>query len=70
MGNSHLSTADNALKVQSTGSGLDDLEEEFMDGRIQYAFARVEDPHVSRRLWDDLWLAGRAIAGWAEMRIP
>ena len=26
----------NELKVQATGSGLDDLEEEFMDGRWDY----------------------------------
>ena len=55
----------NELKVQATGTGLEDLEEEFMDGRwapftakaidqgsslmgrIQYAFARVNDPSVS-----------------------
>lgn len=37
----------NELKVQATGTGLDDLEEEFMDGRIQYAFARVKDKTVS-----------------------
>ncbi|EGO22678.1 hypothetical protein SERLADRAFT_357378, partial [Serpula lacrymans var. lacrymans S7.9] len=36
----------NDLKVQATGSGgLDELEEEFSDGRIQYAFARVTDPN-------------------------
>ncbi|KAI5895857.1 actin depolymerizing protein, partial [Schizophyllum commune H4-8] len=36
----------NDLKVQSTGSGgLEELEEEFSDGRIQYAFARVVDPN-------------------------
>ncbi|KAJ9118521.1 hypothetical protein QFC24_006175 [Naganishia onofrii] len=40
-----LASAGNELKLQATGSGLDDLEEEFMDGRIQYAFARVEDPN-------------------------
>ncbi|KIR26590.1 hypothetical protein I309_04559 [Cryptococcus deuterogattii LA55] len=34
----------NELKLQATGNGLEDLEEEFMDGRIQYAFARVRDP--------------------------
>ncbi|KIK69805.1 hypothetical protein GYMLUDRAFT_143745, partial [Collybiopsis luxurians FD-317 M1] len=34
-----------SLKVQSTGSGgLSELEDEFYDGRIQYAFARVTDP--------------------------
>ncbi|KAI0091405.1 hypothetical protein BDY19DRAFT_885422 [Irpex rosettiformis] len=36
----------NDLKVQSTGNGgLDELEEEFSDGRMQYAFARVQDPN-------------------------
>jgi drebrin-like protein len=35
----------NDLKVQSTGSGdLDELPDEFSDGRMQYAFARVHDP--------------------------
>ncbi|KIP01223.1 hypothetical protein PHLGIDRAFT_97125, partial [Phlebiopsis gigantea 11061_1 CR5-6] len=34
----------NDLKVQATGSGgLEELEEEFSDGRMQYAFARVKD---------------------------
>jgi hypothetical protein len=62
----------NDLKVQSTGSGgLEELEEEFSDGRfvmklvafislltltrIQYAFARVIDPNV---LLVHLWNAG------------
>jgi hypothetical protein len=37
----------NDLKVQSTGTdGLEGLEEEFSDGRMQYAFARVTDPNV------------------------
>ena len=36
----------NDLKVQGTGSdGLEELEEEFSDGRIQYAFVRVKDPN-------------------------
>nr|ODN85949.1 hypothetical protein L203_04448 [Cryptococcus depauperatus CBS 7841] len=35
----------NELKVQATGNGLEELEEEFMDGRIQYAFARVKNPN-------------------------
>jgi hypothetical protein len=30
---SSLASAGNELKLQGTGSGLDDLEEEFMDGR-------------------------------------
>jgi len=37
----------NDLKVQGNGSdGLDELEEEFSDGRIQYAFVKVLDPNV------------------------
>ncbi|KAG2057588.1 hypothetical protein BDR06DRAFT_951787 [Suillus hirtellus] len=36
----------NDLKVQATGNGgLQELEEEFSDGRMQYAFARVIDPN-------------------------
>ncbi|KAJ3558512.1 hypothetical protein NM688_g880 [Phlebia brevispora] len=36
----------NDLKVQGTGSGgLEELEEEFSDGRMQYAFVRVKDPN-------------------------
>ena len=66
----------NELKVQATGTGLEDLEEEFMDGRwapfpwgdsfedillmrrIQYAFARVNDPSVS---WE--------IRSWAKLTV-
>ncbi|TFY53283.1 hypothetical protein EVJ58_g9537 [Rhodofomes roseus] len=36
----------NDLKVQATGDGgLEELQEEFSDGRMQYAFARVNDPN-------------------------
>ncbi|KAI8599620.1 hypothetical protein EDD21DRAFT_307761 [Dissophora ornata] len=36
----------NDLKVLGTGNGgLEELEEEFMDGKIQYAFVRVVDPN-------------------------
>ncbi|CAE6507099.1 unnamed protein product [Rhizoctonia solani] len=36
----------NDLKVQDTGSGgLEALEEEFSDGKMQYAFVRVKDPN-------------------------
>ncbi|KAF8634657.1 hypothetical protein AX15_000796 [Amanita polypyramis BW_CC] len=36
----------NDLKVQGKGNGgLEELQEEFSDGRIQYAFARVVDPN-------------------------
>jgi hypothetical protein len=37
----------NDLKVQATGEdGLEELSEEFIDGRIQYALARVTDPNT------------------------
>jgi drebrin-like protein len=37
----------NDLRVQAKGSGdLDDVAEEFSDGRIQYAFVRVKDPNT------------------------
>lgn len=37
----------NDLKVQATGEdGLEELSEEFIDGRIQYALARVKDPNT------------------------
>ncbi|KZS94673.1 actin depolymerizing protein [Sistotremastrum niveocremeum HHB9708] len=37
----------NDLKVQASGNGgLEELEEEFSDGRIQYAFTRVKDPNT------------------------
>ena len=36
----------NDLKVLNRGNGgLEELEEEFMDGKIQYAFARIIDPN-------------------------
>lgn len=59
--------ATNDLKVQATGDGgLEELQEEFSDGRcvqmnailsdvdgvsrMQYAFVRVQDPNVGSRL--------------------
>lgn len=37
---------ESTLKVQSTGEGeLVDLIEEFMDGRVQFAFLKVKDPN-------------------------
>ncbi|CDO74750.1 hypothetical protein BN946_scf184411.g7 [Trametes cinnabarina] len=37
----------NDLKVQATGDGgLEELQDEFSDGRMQYAFARVKDPNT------------------------
>ncbi|KAL8907581.1 MAG: hypothetical protein Q9207_001318 [Kuettlingeria erythrocarpa] len=39
---------ESVLKVQSTGDGeLTDLIDEFSDGRIQFAFVRVNDPNTS-----------------------
>ncbi|KAG8958213.1 hypothetical protein FRC00_002942, partial [Tulasnella sp. 408] len=37
----------NDLKVQAKGAGgLEELAEEFSDGRMQYAFVRVKDPNT------------------------
>lgn len=45
-----FSYSGNELKVSGTGSGgLEELQEEFSDGRIQYAFVRVVNPNVSNR---------------------
>lgn len=42
-----FSYSGNDLKVSGTGNGgLEELEEEFSDGRIQYAFVRVVHPTV------------------------
>ncbi|KAH8732918.1 hypothetical protein GQ44DRAFT_765994 [Phaeosphaeriaceae sp. PMI808] len=39
---------ESVLKVQSTGEGeLNDLIDEFSDGRIQFAFVKVKDPNTS-----------------------
>ncbi|KAL9042112.1 MAG: hypothetical protein Q9180_000829 [Flavoplaca navasiana] len=39
---------ESVLKVQNTGEGdLADLIDEFSDGRIQFAFARVKDPNTT-----------------------
>lgn len=36
----------NDLKVLGQGSGgLEELQDEFVDGKIQYAFARIVDPY-------------------------
>ncbi|TIA86976.1 hypothetical protein E3P99_03464 [Wallemia hederae] len=38
---------DGGLKLQSEGAGgLEEIEEEFHDGRIQFAFVRVKDPNT------------------------
>ena len=43
---------DGGLKLQSEGGGgLEEIEEEFHDGRIQFAFIRVKDPNVSLHLF-------------------
>ncbi|TIA20810.1 hypothetical protein D6C81_04061 [Aureobasidium pullulans] len=40
------SSKESVLKVQTTGEGeLDELLEEFSDGRIQFAFAKLKDPN-------------------------
>ncbi|KAJ2847270.1 actin binding protein, partial [Coemansia brasiliensis] len=40
--------ASTALNVQAQGSGgLDELAEEFDDGKVQFAFARVQDPNTN-----------------------
>ncbi|KAL8943551.1 MAG: hypothetical protein Q9216_001009 [Gyalolechia sp. 2 TL-2023] len=41
-------TKESVLKVQSTGDGdLADLIDEFSDGRVQFAFVRVNDPNTT-----------------------
>lgn len=52
---SSLASAGSELKLQSTGSGLDDLQEEFMDGRYvsrlrvcTHVNASVDRPQRSR----------------------
>lgn len=38
---------ESVLKVQSTGDGeLEDLLEDFSEGRIQFAFVKVKDPNT------------------------
>lgn len=42
------STKESVLKVQTTGEGeLQDLIEDFSDGRIQFAFVKVKDPNTT-----------------------
>lgn len=39
---------ESVLKVQSTGDGeLEDLIEDFNEGRIQFAFVKVKDPNTA-----------------------
>ena len=50
---SSLASAGNELKLQGTGSGLDDLEEEFMDGRLVRRFV-VTRPRLKERFQDSI----------------
>ncbi|KAJ8097108.1 hypothetical protein POJ06DRAFT_39688 [Lipomyces tetrasporus] len=53
----------NALKLQATGAGdLDELQDEFSDGRVQYAFARVTDPNTQ--------LPKFVLIGWCGEGVP
>ncbi|KAG7528346.1 hypothetical protein FFLO_06223 [Filobasidium floriforme] len=61
-----LASAGSELKLQSTGSGLDDLQEEFMDGRIQYAFARVEDPNTNLERFIQINWCGDGVAAFQK----
>lgn len=55
--------ASNDLRVQVLENGdLDDLNEEFSDGRIQYAFVRVKDPNTQ--------LAKFALINWCGEGVP
>ncbi|KAI9831410.1 MAG: hypothetical protein M1826_003583 [Phylliscum demangeonii] len=51
------------LKVQSTGEGeLESLVDEFSDGRIQFAFAKVRDPNSG--------LPKNVLLGWCGEGVP
>ena len=48
--------ASNELKFLTSGSGgLDELEEEFSDGKVMWAFVRVKDPGASTALVSPKW---------------
>ncbi|KAI2623021.1 hypothetical protein GGS26DRAFT_235197 [Hypomontagnella submonticulosa] len=54
---------ESVLKVQSTGSGeLDDLIEDFNEGRIQFAFLKVKDPNTG--------LPKYALIAWCGGGVP
>ncbi|KAI2472099.1 hypothetical protein F4781DRAFT_29712 [Annulohypoxylon bovei var. microspora] len=54
---------ESVLKVQSTGSGeLDDLIEDFSEGRIQFAFLKVKDPNTG--------LPKYALIAWCGGGVP
>ncbi|KAJ2451814.1 actin binding protein [Coemansia sp. RSA 2336] len=55
--------ASTALNVQAQGSGgLDELAEEFDDGKVQFAFARVQDPNTN--------LAKFVFISWCGQGVP
>ncbi|KAI0109678.1 hypothetical protein GGR51DRAFT_512386 [Nemania sp. FL0031] len=54
---------ESVLKVQSTGDGeLDDLIEDFSEGRIQFAFVKVKDPNTG--------LPKYALIAWCGEGVP
>ncbi|KAI2616478.1 hypothetical protein GGR54DRAFT_649315 [Hypoxylon sp. NC1633] len=54
---------ESVLKVQSTGSGeLDDLIEDFSEGRIQFAFLKIKDPNTG--------LPKHALIAWCGGGVP
>ncbi|KAI1460494.1 hypothetical protein F4805DRAFT_417691 [Annulohypoxylon moriforme] len=54
---------ESVLKVQSTGSGeLDDLIEDFNEGRVQFAFLKVKDPNTG--------LPKYALIAWCGGGVP
>ncbi|GAP84963.1 putative amylase-binding protein [Rosellinia necatrix] len=54
---------ESVLKVQSTGDGeLDDLIEDFNEGRIQFAFVKVKDPNTG--------LPKYALIAWCGEGVP
>ncbi|KAL6720712.1 actin binding protein [Lecanora helva] len=54
---------ESVLKVQSTGEGeLVDLIDEFSDGRVQFAFAKIKDPNTT--------LPKSVLIGWCGEGVP
>ncbi|CAG8594001.1 5509_t:CDS:10 [Ambispora gerdemannii] len=53
----------NELKVSNQGGGgLEELEDEFNDGKVQYAFVRVKDPNTG--------LPKFVLIGWVKYHFP
>ena len=51
------------LKVQSTGEGeLEQLNEDFSEGRIQFAFLKIKDPNTG--------LPKHALIAWVRLLLP